>query len=351
MANGKAIKFVKRTIRKKKTGNGRRSSADQVQAQGTGKAVARAFGGGSKAGSIPRLPNGCWNAFNSGHAPLPRAVGPYTVVRTTKLINTTSRFTIVGTFAREVAQTADGRKLWSNVIAVTEEASGATDFIGSTNATSFHGVVPPVPPVTDLDAGGGTLCPSAISVQILGVSALAEAAGQLAAAVCPVRLDLKSTNRTWSDIEDTFLSYMRPRLMSAGKVVLRGVQMDSHPLSMTDVSDFRGHYLHPGSNSANGTPPGQWSTTANNLDPEGWAPMAIYNPNNTPLSLLVTVEWRVRFDISNPAVSSHTHHGVSSDIAWEKKIAQATNELPGVLDIVDKVASTGAAAMHGMGMR
>jgi hypothetical protein len=117
---------------------------------------------------------------------------------------------------------------------------------------------------------------------------------------------------------------------------------------MSDVSDFRGHYLHPGSNSANGTPPGQWSNTANNLDPEGWAPMAIYNPNNTPLSLLVTVEWRVRFDISNPAVSSHTHHGVSSDIAWEKKIAQATNELPGVLDIVDKVASSGAAMMHGM---
>ncbi len=139
--------------------------------------------------------------------------------------------------------------------------------------------------------------------------------------------------------------------MSAGKVVLRGVQMDSHPLSMADVSDFRGLYELTSSINQTGTTPGPWSTPAaggTGVDPEGWAPMVVYNPNNTPLSLLVSMEWRVRFDLSNPAVSSHSHHGVSSDVAWEKHIAAATRQLPGVIDIVEKVASTGYNVMNMM---
>jgi hypothetical protein len=343
MANGMYRKVKKSITKKKKSsGGGRRSTADQVQAQGTGKAVAKAFGGGVAKHFISKLPSGCWDAFNSCHAALPRAVGAYTVVRTTKLINTSSRLALVCTFARETGNTSEGRKLWSNVCALTEEGSGV---IGTANSTSFHGMEPPIEAATNEYAGGGTLCPAAISVQVLGTSALATAHGQLAAAVCPVRLDIKGTSRTWDDIENTFLSYMRPRLMSAGKIVLRGVQMDSHPLSMNDVSDFRKLFLMPGSTAATGTAPGPWSVANGNLDPEGWSPMVIYNPENTPLSLLVTIEWRVRFDISNPAVSSHSHHGVTSDVAWEKHIAAANRQLPGVIDIVEKVASTGASIM------
>lgn len=342
MANGKTLRRVKRTIAKKKNG-GRRSTADQVQAQGTGKAVSKAFGGGGRQLPGLRLPQGCWDAFNSCHAALPRAVGAYTVVRTTKLINTTSRFAIVGTFARETG--ASEAVQWSNVCALTAEGAGD---IGATSSTSFHGVELPIPSTATLGAGAGTLCPAAISVQVLGTSALSTASGQLAAAVCPVRLDLKSTTRTWADIENTFLSYMRPRLMSAGKLVLRGIQMDSHPLSMSDVSDFRGMFELPGASAPGGTSPAAWSISTNNIDPEGWAPMVIYNPDYSPLSLLVTIEWRVRFDISNPAVSSHTHHGVTSDVAWEKHIAAATRQLPGVIDIVEKVASTGMNVMSMM---
>jgi hypothetical protein len=190
-------------------------------------------------------------------------------------------------------------------------------------------------------AGAGTLCPSAISVQVLGNQSLQQAHGQLAAAVCPVRLDLRGTSRSWSDIENKFISYFRPRLMSAGKLVLRGVQMDSHPLSMADVSEFRGVHTTNVDDPPGDILPASWSLADAPYDPTGWAPMVIYNPDNTALSLLITIEWRVRFDLSNPAVSSHTHHGVSSDVSWEKHIAAATRQLPGVIDIVEKVASTG----------
>lgn len=336
---------VRRKITKRKT-NGRRSTADKVQAQGTGRSVRVPFGtGGGRRNAkmaIPRLPFGCWDAFNQAHAALPRSVGAYTVVRTTRLITTTSRWAMVGTFARHggAAGAADGMPLWTNICCATENGPGA---IGSTAATSFFGIPLPIADTLARPSGAGTMCPAAISVQILGNRSLQEATGQLAAAVCPVRMDLRGTSRTWLDIESQFISYFRPRLMSAGKLVLRGVQMDSHPLSMNEVSDFRGaHEVTPALN-AEGTTPATWGLADAPYDPTGWAPMVIYNPDNTSLSLLITIEWRVRFDLSNPAVSSHTHHGVSSDVSWEKHVAAATRQLPGVLDIVEKVASTGAA--------
>ncbi len=337
---------VKRKITKKKASNGRRSTADKVQAQGTGKAVRVAFGGGGNGKTksvVPRLPAGCWDAFNQAHAALPRAVGPYTVVRTTRLINTTSRFALVGTFTRfgYTSGTNDSVPLWTDICCATEAAP--TGAIGSTAATRFHNIPMPIADTLSGSAGAGTLCPSAISVQVLGNQSLQQAHGQLAAAVCPVRLDLRGTTRSWGDIENKFISYFRPRLMSAGKLVLRGVQMDSHPLSMADVSEFRGVHTTNADDPPGDILPASWSLADAPYDPTGWAPMVIYNPDNTSLSLLITIEWRVRFDLSNPAVSSHTHHGVSSDVSWEKHIAAATRQLPGVIDIVEKVASTGVS--------
>jgi hypothetical protein len=156
-------------------------------------------------------------------------------------------------------------------------------------------------------------------------------------------MDMRGSTRTWSDVEAQFLAYFRPRLMSAGKLTLRGVQMDSHPLSMADVSEFRGVQEVTGALNAGGVTPSAWSLSEAPYDSNGWAPMVVLNPANANLTLLITVEWRVRFDISNPAVASHSHHGVSSDVSWEKHIAAATRQLPGVIDIVEKVANTGMA--------
>lgn len=353
MANGNVGKRVKKKIVKKKL-NGRRSTADRVQAQGTGRAVRVPFGGGGGARSvIPRLPSSCWDAFSSSHAPLPRAVGAYTVVRTSRLIDTDSRFALVGTFGRYggTAGATDGRPLWTNICCATEaDPVGASGAIGSTASTTFYGIPSPVPDTSSGNQGAGTLCPSAISVQVMGRDPLNTAAGQVAAAVCPVRLDLRGTTRTWPDLEAQFIAYFRPRLMSAGKLTLRGVQMDSHPLSMAEVSDFRGVQEIP--LAAAGVTPASWSLLDAPYDPTGWAPMVIYNPGKANLVLLITIEWRVRFDLSNPAVASHSHHGVTSDVSWEKHIAAATRQLPGVIDIVEKVANTGmAVASMWSGMR
>jgi hypothetical protein len=184
----------------------------------------------------------------------------------------------------------------------------------------------------------------------MGTASLQQAAGQLAAAVIPARIDLFRSHLTWGEIEQEFISYFRPRLMSAGKLSLRGVQLDSHPLSMNDCSEFLP--MRISTDQGTSTSPVPWNNS-NTPRFRGWAPMAVYNPSQAPLSLLVSIEWRVRFDISNPAVSSHSHHGVSSDHAWEQGLRKAHAALPGVLDIVEKVANTGLSiygAVKGAGV-
>lgn len=328
-------------------GAGRRSTADRVQAQGTGRAVAKAFGCGNRQTamqSIPRLPRGSWDAFSTSHAPLPRSVGAYTVVRTTRLVTTTSPMIMVGSFQSHQGSLGTerhfGRPTWSNVV-MAEQADNGTGIIQDIAATKFYGI--PMPVQGDAT---GTLCPAALSVQVMGTSALSAASGQVAAAVLPVRLDLTDSRQTWGQVQSEFISYFRPRLMSAGKLTLRGVQMDAHPLSMNDVSAFHSAAVWSEANEPAGSPARQWNAntgSAVNLHPCGWSPMAIFNPAGAELSLLITVEWRVRFELANPAVASHTHHGVSSDYSWDAHLLAATKALPGVIDIVEKVANAGMA--------
>lgn len=279
------------------------------------------------------LSNGCWDAFDSRHAPLPRSVGPYTVVRTSALLTSSAKFIMVGTTrVRTGNQNGD---FWSNICMAESAGTGA---IGSTAATKFQVVKAPGGNQNDRHNSTFTCCPAAISCQVMGKTNLQNADGQLAAAVVPARMDLYDDARAWDAIGQDLVSFFRPRLLSAGKLSLRGIQMDSHPLSMADVSEF----LPMENTTASVTPTGGW----NGQDKPhflGWAPMCVYNPQEADLSILVSIEWRVRFDLNNPAVSSHSHHGVTTDAAWDQHIRRAHSILPGVLDIVEKVANTGVA--------
>jgi len=382
-----------------------RARATRVLAQGAGAVTRRPFGNGFA--SIPRsLPAMCWNAHSSAHAGLPRAVGPYTVVRTTTIITSKSPLLIFGTFATndfdyhspttlELGE-GFGKKNWTNICAVAAPAEmGVSSFndegIASGNNCEVHAI--PVPGTTAngvvvTGAQGGpepatftaeytntTCVPSALSVQIINPTSVQDASGTSIAAVCPVRLDLMGSRKTWKTVGDEILSYYRPRVLTGGKLALRGVQMDSMPLSMTDVSDFREIYkvdplvCAPSSltwsmerltqniaNAENLSPTQKTFSAA--FHPEGWAPMVYYSPSAAALdpgsrqemSFLVTMEWRVRFDISNPACSSHQMHKPSTDTQWHNMIQAATNALPGVLDIVEKIADSGSGMASAVGL-
>lgn len=331
--------------------------------------------------------------MHSSHAALPRSVGPYTVVRTTKLLTSSSPFLIFGSFATQGIEIEEppgdlsigsgyGMKHWTNICCMgapdnISTSSFDTAPISGGNHTSLYTV-----PLPGLNGNGvfgdqstGTIrsqhsnttaVPSAITVQVINPNAVQSAAGTAVAAVCPVRLDLCNSTKSWGQVADELLSYYRPRVLAGGKLALRGVQMDSHPLSMTDVSDFRELWevdplitapstlvWNSQREQQNIVNPGAFSPAQTTFRceprPEGWAPMVYYNPYNAAkgpserqeMSFLVTVEWRVRFDISNPACSSHSLHKPTTDVQWHSHMKKAVDMLPGVIDIVERVANTG----------
>lgn len=320
---GKKVPPSKKTTRTK---NPPRARADKVLAQGTGRSVTRAMGSQKGTGLQ------AFDAFSPVHLSLPRAVGPYATVRTTKAFSSTDKVMLFGTY-RNGSFGSQSFNQWTNTVCVSEVLAGP---VNASNAAR-HWVVP-LPGST---AGGTLTCvPSAISVQIINGQALQTTAGILYGAVCSTQLALAGTSGTWADLSDHLISFMKPRLMSAGKLALRGVQLDSYPLNMSDCSEFTSPVQDADATftwSAAGGASGRAFT------PSGWAPFAVLNPSAVPLTFLVTVEWRTRFDMANPAVSSHIHHPVTPDSTWDALVQRAVSLGHGVKDIATVVASAGEA--------
>lgn len=308
-----------------------RSRADIVLAPGTGRVPNRPFGGNNSVGIH------CWDAFNPSHAPLPRSIGPYAVVRTTTIIQTDRRVNIFGT-------ALDSNSNWSSTVHWAEAAGAyANPINGNSNTTISNIPLPGVGHAADAttDITSLTCVPSAFSVQVMNTNALQTTQGLVYAAVCPTMLSMIDNTRTWSDFEGDFVSYMKPRLMSMPKLALRGVQMNSYPLNMSAVSNFEG-----ASYKSDGV--ATWASSAGLRGAQfiaGWAPIVIVNTGHAtdPLTVAVTVEWRVRFDMANPAVASHTHHPVTPDRIWDNMVRTASALGNGVRDIADVVASAGQA--------
>jgi hypothetical protein len=146
---------------------------------------------------------------------------------------------------------------------------------------------------------------------------------------CKQVLDLASDTRSWADIVDSLVSYSAPRLCAAGKLALRGVQVDSIPYNMNSLADFRKSFTN------NAIFTGQYDNNACQFD--GFAPIFIKNPDGVALQLLVCIEWRVRFDPGNPAYASHRSHPCASDSDWSSVISTMESQGHGAMDIADKM--------------
>lgn len=325
---------VKKNYLKKRNGGKGRARADRVLAQGTGKTVSKAFGSTGGAGLSG------WDAFSPVHLPLPRSVGPYTVVRTTSMFTSSERFNLIGCFRHREIYASTGHTnsdYWSNIGMLTSRDAGLPINDTANNGNALLHTIP-FPGSKGQNATGFTAVPSAISVQVMNPNPLQTTQGIVAGTVCSTQLDLRGRSDTWAELSNEVISFMKPRLMSAGKLSLRGIQADSYPLNMGALADF----LPVGD-----VTDGVVTMSANTFDgrPQGFAPIVIINEANThpmlSLNFLVTVEWRVRFDISNPAVSSHVHHGITTDGHWDRLIRGAVARGNGICDIAERVASAG----------
>lgn len=335
-------KRVKRTIRKQKTKVIKDATLLRGIKQGVGMIVKRPFGTGSSRPrraalrGKPTSKRAALCALSPQHLPLPRAVGAYTVTKTTTILNAPpSRLLLFGTIKGGRSNHPD--TAWFNSVCVSSVGTGSA--ISAPNNALFH-------IDTALGATGfdhARLVPAALTVQVMCPRSLQTAEGIVYIGRTKQVLDLMGDSRTWDTLASELVSYSSPRLCSAGKLALRGVKVDAIPNNMSQLSDFcpRGVISDPAAKT--------WSDSGINAQFEGFAPIFVYNRDLVSMQYLVTVEWRVRFDPGNPAYGGHSYHPVSSDSVWSDTIRGLEAEGHGVVDMAEGIADFGDAAMAAAG--
>jgi hypothetical protein len=333
MANGKMKQSVIKKFLKKKKSKG--SNLYGIK-QGVGKVTKNAF-------PTPKAPKAkaapsrhVLNAMHPAHLALPRAVGGYTVIRTTDVVNSNRPGIFFGTMkgpGQEFTETT-----WLSAIGVASPlfAGFTTPISGSLNSFFYSSSA-----LSATSLNGSKMVPAAITVQVMNPNALQTTDGIVYIGRSKTVLDLMGDTRTWETVMQELVSYSAPRLCSAGKLALRGVQINAIPNNLSVLSDFVPRRI-----AIAGTQ--TWTEATYAADFEGFGPIFIYNPNQLNLAYLVTIEWRMRFDPLNPAYAGHTVHPPASEATWSKVIAEAESAGNGVLDIADAVADAavfGAMAM------
>lgn len=311
--------------------------------QGTGRSVGTAFG--SRRGSSLR----CWDAFAPQHLALPRPVAPYLTIRTTQLYkastsNDANKFHLFGPMMNGGSTGAGDISTpgWTNAFMLGPSAlAGAlTTSFGSTTelivrSSGFNSVAIG-------QWGAATVVPSAFSVQVMNPEALQTTNGIVYIGRAKNRINLATMTNTnvgadnWSELANDLVSYTNPRLCSAAKLAMRGVQVDAVPNNMNELANF--------------TQLSQFITSTQDQTASGWDdnfagfnPIWVYNPDGVELQYLISCEWRVRFDPSHPAHAAAVHHAPSTDRTWSDLMGQAVSLGNGVIDIVERVAETGRA--------
>ncbi len=275
------------------------------------------------------------NAMHPYHLPLPRAVGAYSVIRTTDIVNTDREAVLFGTFkgpAQQFTETA-----WLTDIAVANFNTASLETaIGDT--TTGNAVFYKSAALSEISLNGARMVPAAITVQVMNSQSLQEASGIVYIGRSKTVLDLMGDSRSWKQVMEELVSYSAPRLCSAGKLALRGVQVNGIPNNMSVLSDFVPRRI-PESGLQ------KWTEENYAVDFEGFGPIFVYNPDKVALRFLITIEWRMRFDPLNPAYAGHTMHAPASESTWNQVIGEAESLGNGVRDIADVVGDVGMAAL------
>jgi len=320
-----------------KNKNRLRSQGYKVLAQGVGTLPKVNFGTKSKSNSGSKQSVKQCMRYLDARIPmtigLPRSVGPYTVIRTTRLIPLgNAQFTMFGTF-QEISPYKGAS--WMPVCGL-QSVDGTKPIIDPSNTLLF-----PVPIAELLSAAEAV--PAAMTVQIMNSESLQQGSGIYQMGRVNQQLHMSqdvASTRTWLDLTAQCISFYSPRLLSAGKLALRGVACSSYPLDMSEYSDFAGI-----GTTVTETP----TTLGQYIKPSALAPIVFLNPGSAGdsdkslpgIQALVTIEWRVRFDPGNPATASHTYHNITPDEVWNGVVKGMSEAGHGVHDIADDIADLG----------
>jgi len=224
---------------------------------------------------------------------------------------------------------------WTNLCCIS--SANSAQAINYANNAVFNSM----PGINDTVLGGTvSLVPSAMTVQCMNPEALQTTHGIVYAGGMQMVPKLLGDTRTWDEAAQQFVAFQRPRLCAAAKLALTGVEHSLVPMNMNVLSEFTNLATIIGAPTV-----ATWGNAAGQVavEPVGFAPFVVYNPDEIDLQFLVTVEYRMRFDLAHPAASTHQFHDPASMGAWHSAIKGMTELGHGVRDIAQVVAEAGAA--------
>lgn len=348
------LKIVKKKAKKTIAAGG---EVARYPVNGVGAVARKAFNDDGPAQVLEGL-----DATMPRHLTLPVNVGPYTVIRTTTVVNT-DRTTIGFGFFR--GHTLEVEQI--NVVSPATTEAGYREgwlpicgFSGNDTSvpnenTGFFGI-----PQLEQLGSAATLTPAAMTMQLMNPGALATEAtsGVVYVGATKTQFRLQGSTENWESIGQNFVSYQAPRLCASSKLALRGVHVNAKPVNIQEMLDFDRIIpsVQTDGTSTYGDFATFWSTasraTGNSVRNQtrslkGFAPIMVYNPNRVSLQALITCEWRVRFDYGHPASSTHTCRSASTTQKWDmvQRVTDAIGH--GCCDIVEHVANVGSQYVRG----
>jgi hypothetical protein len=271
-----------------------------------------------------------WNAISPSHLALPMAVGPYCVVRFTRRFNTNAKVIVFGTYRGQQAGN------WRSTVAVSSVTNNTA--INAANNAFAWNLVPDF-------SGETTMAPSALTVQCTNPNALQTTSGIVYAGVMKSQAALAGNTTTWDNFSVQFVQTQSARVISAGRLAVRGVTASSYPIHVTPIQDFVQMTV---------TNDSAFTWDSSNIQPVGFAPIVFINTQSggtpdLPLEYMVTLEYRVRYDLLLSASSAHTYHQPVSHSLWASLMQKAVSLGHGIMDIGDAVSDAGSLAVRVLG--
>lgn len=306
-----------------------RTHGTRVLAQGAGALPSKPFGSGQNAGngSVKKALTQGLNARLPYHLGLPRPVAGYQVIRTSKLVTMAAQQVILSPLMRR-HRSADSNPQWYAACGVySVDSAQPINAAGNTRMIDM--------PLATLGAAAD-LVPAALTVQVMCGNSLQTASGVFTMGRVTQQLNLGGDSRTWNQFKEQFDGYFKPRLLTGGKLALRGVTCNAIPIDMNEYSEFAPRIESPSDAFT-------WNTE---VTPAALTPIVITHSQAgsvADLQLLVTIEWRVRFDPASPAAASHSFHPSTPDSVWGEIMKSASDMGHGVVDIADAIAEAGSA--------
>lgn len=319
--------------KKNGNGNGRNSRKDYGGiVQSVGQAPTVPFG----STSVGKLDD-FTNAIHPAHLALPRPVASYSVVRYSSEFTVAEPFSLWGPIVSATHQGSQQAYSWTSVMGIGAQTA---DLPNPMNAAGGGRAFQNVGMRTAL-AFGVQFVPSAYTIQIMNPEALQTTNGICFIARLKTNFVQANSTETWNSVISNLISFQCPRLCAAAKLAMRGVQVDALPLNMADAANFTALSIPSSSGDEYDF---TWDGTGDGaVGFRGFTPIMVHNPDGIGLRIMVTAEYRVRFDPSNPACSSHVHHAPAPVSTWDKIISSAEAVGHGVRDIADVVSHMGYA--------